>query len=71
MADVRVEVQASQVFGWKELVRPSTYRCMGAAITIQHAQELTGATSLAYYAPHFFALLGTGDKSVCMTGFFD
>lgn len=70
LAGIQVEIQASEGFKWKELLLPSNRYRMFVAITIQLAAQLTGNTSLAYYAPQFFALLGTGDKSVFITGFF-
>lgn len=70
LAGVQLEIQASEGFQWKELLLPSNRYRMFVAITIQLAQQLTGNTSLAYYAPQFFALLGTGDRSVFITGFF-
>lgn len=70
LAGVQVEIEASEGFKWKELLLPSNRYRMFVAITIQLAQQLTGNTSLAYYAPQFFALLGTGNKSVFITGFF-
>lgn len=70
LAGVQLEIEASQGFKWKELLLPSNRYRMFVAITIQLAQQLTGNTSLAYYAPQFFALLGTGDKSILITGFF-
>lgn len=70
LTGVQVEIQASEGFTWKELLLPSNRLRMFLAITIQFAAQLTGNTSLAYYAPQFFALLGTGSKSVFITGFF-
>lgn len=70
LTGVQVEIQASEGFTWKELLLPSNRLRMFIAITIQLAAQLSGNTSLAYYAPQFFALLGTGDKSVFITGFF-
>lgn len=70
LAGIQLEIEASEGFKWKELLLPSNRYRMFIAITIQLAQQLTGNTSLAYYAPQFFALLGTGNKSVFITGFF-
>lgn len=70
LAGVQLEIRASEGFKWKELLLPSNRYRMFVAITIQLAQQLSGNTSLAYYAPQFFALLGTGDKSIFITGFF-
>lgn len=70
LTGVQVEIQASEGFTWKELLLPSNRLRVFIAITIQLAQQLSGNTSLAYFAPQFFALLGTGNKSVFISGFF-
>lgn len=70
LAGVQVEIQASEGFTYKELLLPSNRYRIFLAITIQLAAQLSGNTSLAYFAPQFFSLLGTGDKSVFITGFF-
>lgn len=70
LTGVQVEIQASEGFAWKELLLPSNRLRMFLAITIQLAAQLSGNTSLAYFAPQFFSLLGTGNKSVFITGFF-
>ncbi|KAF1974200.1 hypothetical protein BU23DRAFT_638387 [Bimuria novae-zelandiae CBS 107.79] len=40
-------------------------------ITLQIGIQLTGNTSLAYFAPQFFAAIGAGDNAMFMSGFFD
>lgn len=70
LSGIQLEIEASRGFKWNELLLPSNRYRIFIAITIQLAQQLTGNTSLAYYAPQFFALLGTGNKSVFITGFF-
>lgn len=70
LAGVQSQIETSQGFRWKELLLPSNRYRMFIAVTIQLAQQLTGNTSLAYYAPQFFFLLGTGDKAIFVTGFF-
>lgn len=70
LTGVQIEIQASEGFTWKELLLPSNRLRMFIAITIQLAAQLSGNTSLAYFAPQFFSLLGTGNKSVFITGFF-
>lgn len=70
LAGVEAEIQASEGFTWKELLLPSNRLRMLLAITIQLAAQLSGNTSLAYFSPQFFTLLGTGNKSIFLTGFF-
>lgn len=70
LTGVQVEIQASEGFTYKELLLPSNRYRIFLAVTIQLAAQLSGNTSLAYFAPQFFALLGTGDKSIFITGFF-
>ena len=70
LAGVQVEIQQSEGLTWKELLLPSNRLRMFIAITIQLAAQLTGNTSLAYYAPQIFATIGAGDKSLFITGFF-
>lgn len=70
LAGVELEVRQSEGLTWKELLLPSNRYRMFIAITIQLSAQLTGNTSLAYYAPQIFATIGAGSKSVFITGFF-
>lgn len=70
LAGVEVEIQVSEGLTWKELLIPSNRYRMLIAITIQLAAQLTGNTSLAYYAPQIFNTIGAGDKTLFITGFF-
>ncbi len=70
LAGVELEIQQSEGVTWKELLLPSNRYRMFIAITIQLCQQLTGNTSLAYYAPQIFATIGAGDKTLFITGFF-
>ncbi|KAI1120994.1 general substrate transporter [Nemania abortiva] len=55
---------------WRECLLPiNRYRII-LVVVLQIGVQLTGNTSLAYYAPQIFTLVGTGDKSLLLTGFF-
>ena len=70
LSGIELELQQSEGFTWKELMLPSNRLRMFIAITIQLCQQLTGNTSLAYYAPQIFATIGAGNKTLFITGFF-
>lgn len=70
LAGVQLEIQQSEGITYKELLLPSNRLRMIIAITIQLAQQLTGNTSLAYFAPQIFSAIGAGNKSLLITGFF-
>lgn len=70
LSGVQLEIQESEGLTWKELLLPSNRLRMGIAISIQLCQQLTGNTSLAYYAPQIFATIGAGNKASLITGFF-
>ena len=62
----------------RDILTPKSFRCLlpanryrlFLAITIQLNQQLTGNTSLAYYAPQIFKEVGAGTSSLLVTGFF-
>lgn len=70
MAGVELEIQQSEGVTYKELLLPSNRLRIFIAISIQLCQQLTGNTSLAYYAPQIFATIGAGNKTLFITGFF-
>ena len=67
---VEIELEASEGLTWKELLLPSNRYRMFIGITIQLCAQLTGNTSLAYYAPQIFSTIGAGNKDLFITGFF-
>lgn len=69
-AGIRVEIEASHGVTWRELLLPSNRYRMFIAITVQLCAQLTGNTSLAYYAPQIFSAIGAGNKTLFVTGFF-
>ena len=70
LAGVELEIRQSEGLTWKELLLPSNRLRIFIAVTLQLCQQLTGNTSLAYYAPQIFATIGAGNKSLFITGFF-
>ncbi|KAK4944930.1 hypothetical protein LTR10_015849 [Elasticomyces elasticus] len=70
LVGIELEVRQSEGLTWKELLLPSNRYRMFIAITIQLCAQLTGNTSLAYYAPQIFATIGAGNKTLFITGFF-
>lgn len=67
---VELELRESEGVTWKELLLPSNRYRIFLAITVQTCAQLTGNTSLAYYAPQIFDSIGAGNKSLFVTGFF-
>ncbi|SPO05570.1 related to quinate transport protein [Cephalotrichum gorgonifer] len=55
---------------WRELLQPLNRLRIGLIISLQAGVQLTGNTSLAYYAPQIFTLVGAGKNSFLFTGFF-
>lgn len=55
---------------WKELLQPLNRLRFGLIISLMIGVQLTGNTSLAYYAPQVFKLVGAGQSSLLITGFF-
>jgi MFS family permease len=67
---IREEIHATDGFTARELMLPANrYRLM-IAVTMQLCQQLTGNSSLAYYAPQIFAAVGAGRANLLVTGFF-
>ncbi|KKK19854.1 hypothetical protein AOCH_000572, partial [Aspergillus ochraceoroseus] len=68
---IAAEVQATEGVTWTELRFPANRYRMMITVTIQIGVQLTGNTSLAYYAPQIFAAVGASAKNVLLiTGFF-
>jgi sugar porter (SP) family MFS transporter len=70
LSGVELEIRESEGLTYKELLLPSNRLRLFIAVTIQLCQQLTGNTSLAYYAPQIFATIGAGNKTLFITGFF-
>lgn len=67
---VSEEARATEGVTWRECLLPTNRYRLFLAITIQLNQQLTGNTSLAYYAPQIFKEVGAGTSSLLVTGFF-
>ncbi|RMZ75080.1 hypothetical protein DV737_g5478, partial [Chaetothyriales sp. CBS 132003] len=70
LAGIELEICESEGLTWRELLLPSNRLRIFIAITVQLCAQLTGNTSLAYYAPQIFATIGAGNKSLFITGVF-
>lgn len=70
LAGIDEEVRATEGLTWKELLLPANRLRVFIAITLQIGTQLTGNTSLAYYAPQIFTSVGAGNASLLITGFF-
>lgn len=55
---IQEEIRATEGLTLKELNLPANRYRLFVAITLQLCQQLTGNTSLAYYAPQIFASVG-------------
>ncbi|KAL6850584.1 hypothetical protein ACO1O0_007708 [Amphichorda felina] len=56
---------------WRELVLvPTNRHRIALIIALQIGVQLTGNTSMAYYAPQIFSLVGAGQDKLLITGFF-
>ncbi|KAF2118421.1 general substrate transporter [Lophiotrema nucula] len=70
IAGVEAEHLQTEGFKWKEVIQPANRYRLFITVTIQIGVQLTGNTSLAYYAPQVFAAVGAGDSKLLITGFF-
>ncbi|RYO73837.1 hypothetical protein DL764_011050 [Monosporascus ibericus] len=60
LAGIREEEQVTEGITWKEYRLPAN----------RTRAQMTGNTSLAYYAPQIFKTVGAGDASLLVSGFF-
>lgn len=70
IAGIEEEARVRDGFSVKELLLPVNRYRLFIAITIQLCAQLTGNTSLAYYANQIFEAVGAGGASKLVTGFF-
>jgi hypothetical protein len=70
LAGLEEEVRATEGVTWKELLLPANRFRVFVIISMQLGVQLTGNTSLAYYAPQIFKSVGAGNSSLLVTGFF-
>lgn len=69
-AGLENEIRATEGVTWRELWLPANRWRLAIAVSLQLCQQLTGNTSLAYYAPQIFKAVGAGDANLLVTGFF-
>lgn len=70
LAGLQEEIRATWGVTWKELLPPANRFWVFVVITMQLGVQLTGNTSLAYYAPQIFNAIGASHSSLLITGFF-
>jgi sugar porter (SP) family MFS transporter len=70
LAGIEEEARIKENFTLKELLLPANRYRIFIAITIQLCAQLTGNTSLAYYANQIFSTVGAGSAASLVTGFF-
>lgn len=70
LAGIDAEVQATEGLTWKEMLLPANRWRLFIVITLQIGVQLTGNTSLAYYAPQVFQTVGAGNSKLLISGFF-
>jgi hypothetical protein len=70
LAGLQEEIRATEGVTWRELLLPANRFRVFMVVTMQLGVQLTGNTSLAYYAPQIFNAIGAGQSSLLITGFF-
>ncbi|XXH02971.1 hypothetical protein Hte_009361 [Hypoxylon texense] len=70
LAGIREEERVTEGLTWKECLLPVNRYRFVVVVTLQIGVQLTGNTSLAYYAPQIFKAVGAGDQSLLISGFF-
>ncbi|KAL1882579.1 hypothetical protein Plec18167_002996 [Paecilomyces lecythidis] len=70
LSGLEEEARIKEGFTIKELLLPANRYRIFIAITIQLCAQLTGNTSLAYYAAQIFSAVGAGNNNMFVTGFF-
>ncbi|KAI8629594.1 putative MFS sugar transporter [Xylariaceae sp. FL1651] len=70
VAGIREEELATEGLTWKECLLPVNRFRLILVIALQIGVQLTGNTSLAYFAPQIFQAVGAGDQALLISGFF-
>ncbi|KAI1413119.1 quinate permease [Hypoxylon sp. FL1857] len=70
LASIEEEERVTNGVTWRELILPVNRMRVFLIIALQIGVQLTGNTSLAYYAPQVFAAVGAGQDNLLITGFF-
>lgn len=71
-AGVELEARATEGFKLTELVQPQNFKLISLAAAIFTAQQSTGATAFAYYAPQYFKQIAGNNpnQNLLLTGIF-
>lgn len=70
LAGIEEEARIKENLTFRELFLPANRYRLFIAVTIQLCAQLTGNTSLAYYATQIFSAVGAGSSAKLVTGFF-
>ncbi|KAF7559270.1 hypothetical protein G7046_g4875 [Stylonectria norvegica] len=70
LAGIAEEDRVTEGVTWKEYLLPTNRWRMLIVISLQIGVQLTGNTSLAYFAPQIFTAVGAGDNALLFSGFF-
>ncbi|KAJ9644820.1 hypothetical protein H2204_001282 [Knufia peltigerae] len=70
LAGIDAETHAREGLTWREMLAASNRSRVLTVITLQIGVQLTGNTSLAYYAPQVFQTVGAGNSKLLISGFF-
>ncbi|KAI0144534.1 putative MFS sugar transporter [Xylariaceae sp. FL1272] len=70
LAGIREEEHVTEGLTWKECLLPVNRFRFFLVVTLQIGVQLTGNTSLAYFAPQIFQAIGAGSQSLLFSGFF-
>ncbi|KAK5989858.1 Quinate permease [Cladobotryum mycophilum] len=70
VAGIEEEERVTAGVTWKEYFLPANRYRLFLAITMQIGAQLTGNTSLAYFSPQVFQLVGAGHNALLLSGFF-
>ncbi|KAM0270645.1 hypothetical protein ACHAQH_009361 [Verticillium albo-atrum] len=70
LAGIEEEQRVKSGVTWRELLEPINRWRVILIIALQIGVQLTGNTSMAYYAPQIFSLVGAGQNKLLLTGFF-
>ncbi|KIW87690.1 uncharacterized protein Z519_11664 [Cladophialophora bantiana CBS 173.52] len=70
VAGIREEERITEGLTWKEFLLPANRFRVLIVITLQIGVQLTGNTSLAYFAPQVFTAVGAGNQALLISGFF-
>ncbi|VUC27428.1 unnamed protein product [Clonostachys rosea] len=70
LSGIKEEDRDKEGVSWRELTLPINRMRVFIIVALQIGVQLTGNTSMAYYAPQIFSLVGAGQDNLLITGFF-